>query len=113
MAEKLMKGIRVYLWTSFAVGAVLSVIAQVHSEDESSIPVTVQVTRRFFQDLYTTLQPNSTQGITMQCDDNATYLVNESQCINNNHLFNGNLKCMILDSYFNLNHAISTQSVHL
>ena len=94
-----MKSIRVFLWTlsSFAVAIVLSVIAQVHSEDESSTPVTVQVTRRFLQDVYfTILQPNDTHVTSTFCEaNNATYLVNESQCINNNHLFNGNLKCMM------------------
>ena len=91
-----MKSVRVFLWTSFAVGAVLSVIPQVHSEDESSTPVTVQVTRRFFQDVYyTKLQPNNTQ-VTTVCYVNATYLVNENQCINNHYFFNGSLEYMIL-----------------
>ena len=92
LLQKMMKSIRVFLQASFAIGAVLSAITQVYSEDESSaIPVVVR--RRKIQDLYTILQQNNTEDT--RCDvDNATYLVNENQCINNHYLFNGNLKCM-------------------
>ena len=88
-----MKSVRVFLWASFAVGAVLSVIAQVHSIDTArTIPVIVR--RRPSLDIYTVLQGNST-GSNINCDiDSATYLVEENQCINNQHLFNGNEKCM-------------------
>ena len=84
-----MKSIRVFLWASFAVGAVLSVITQVHSEVESSaIPVTIN--RRSI-DVRTLLQGNNTGPTHINCDiDNATYLVEENWCINNQHLFDGN-----------------------
>ena len=82
-----MKGIRVFLWASFAVGAVLSVIAQVHSE----VDIPVATSRRSLDIKF--YQGNNTRFAT--CDvDNATYLVKENQCINNQHLFNGNEKCM-------------------
>ena len=86
-----MKSVRVFLWASFAVGIVLSVIAQVHSVDTSrAIPVVVW--RRTSLDIYTILQGNNT-GSNNNCDvDSATYLVEENQCINNQHLFNGNVE---------------------
>ena len=89
-----MKSISVVLWTSFAVGAVLSVIAQVHSQDNSSaIPVVIR--RRPSLDSYTILQANKSEDVV--CDvNNATYLVKENQCINNRYLFNGNMKYMHL-----------------
>ena len=89
-----MKSIRVFLWASFAVGAVLSVIAQVHSEVESSaIPVAVR--RRSF-DFHIILQEDNTGSTNINCNvDNATYLVEENQCINNQHLFNRKEKCII------------------
>jgi hypothetical protein len=88
-----MKNIRVFLWASFAIGAVLSVIAQVHSEDNSRLgAIPVAVSRRASLDIYITLLGNG-----IACDvDNATYLVKENQCINNQYLLNGNEKCMIL-----------------
>ena len=86
-----MKCIRVFLWTSFAVGAVLSVIAQVHSEDKSSATLVVLVSRRIQSDMYTILQQNGTELMPFNCDnDNATYVVKEDQCISNHQLFNGN-----------------------
>ena len=89
-----MKGIRVFLWASFAVGAVLSVIAQVHSVDTSRI-IPVVVRRRSSLDIYTILQGNRTE-VDNRCDvDNATYLVKENQCIDNQYLSNGNEKCML------------------
>ena len=93
-----MKSIRVFLWASFAVGAVLSVIAQVHSEVESSAtPVTVN--RRSI-DFRIILQEDDTEPTNIICDvDNATYLVEENQCINNQHLFDGNEKCMTILQY--------------
>ena len=89
-----MKSTRVFLWASFAVVAVLSVIAQVHSEDDScAIPVAV--TRRPSLDFHTLFQGNNTGSTNINCDvNNATYLVKENQCINNQHLFSGNEKCM-------------------
>ena len=87
-----MKSIRVILWASFAVGAVLSVIAQVHSEDESSATLVVLVSRRKMFDMYTILQQNNTELMSLNCDnENATYVVKEDQCISNHQLFNGNL----------------------
>jgi hypothetical protein len=93
-----MKSIRVSLWASFAVGAVLSVLAQVHSVDNSNA-IPVAVTRRPSLDIYTILQGNRTGFNT--CDvDNATYLVKENQCINDRYLSNGNEKCMYyIDGY--------------
>ena len=91
-----MKRMRVSLQAGFAVGAVLSVIAQVHSEVESSA-TPVAVNRRSF-DVHTLLQGNNT-GPThiISCYvDNATYLVEENQCINNQHLLHGNEKCTII-----------------
>ena len=85
---------RDFLWASFAIGAVLSVLAHVQSQDAStSVPVTVS--RRPSLDTYTILQGNRTYGRVCNVD-NATYLVKEKRCINDEHLFNGNLKCMIL-----------------
>ena len=86
-----MKSVRIFLWASFAV---LSVIAQVHSIDAArAIPVIVR--RRTSLDIYTVLQGNRNTGSNINCDiDSATYLVEENQCINNQHLFNGNEKCM-------------------
>ena len=110
-----MKGIRVFLWASFAVGAVLSVVVQVHSEVESStIPVAVIINRRSF-DVQTLLQGNNTGPTHINCDvDNATYLVEENQCINNQHLFNGNEKCMTLLQYIDLHYyQFPTQNVLL
>ena len=88
-----MKSIRVFLWASFAVGAVLSVIAQVHSEVESTA-TPVAVNRRSL-DFRIILQANNTGSTNINCDDdNATYLVDENQCINNQHLYNGNEECI-------------------
>ena len=77
-----------FLWASFAVGAVLSVIVKVHSEVESTaIPVAVR--RRTLRDIFIALQGNKTNYF--YCNfANATYLVKENQCINNQYLFNGN-----------------------
>ena len=88
-----MKSIRVCLWMSFAVGAVLSaVIAQVYSEDNSSA-ILILVNRRPSLDIYTMLHwGNETKH--MICPNNGTYLVKENLCINNQYLFNGNVKCM-------------------
>jgi hypothetical protein len=84
-----MNSIRVFLWANFAVGAVLSVIAQVHNS--SAIPVAVS--RRPSLDVLTILQGNNTGSTTINCHvDNATYLVKENECINNQYLFNGNEK---------------------
>ena len=82
---------RIFLRASFAIGVVLSVIAHVQSQDAStSVPVTVM--RRPSLDTYTILQGNGTDGLVCTAD-NATYLVKENRCINNEYLFNGNLKC--------------------
>ena len=81
---------RLHLWASCAIGAVLSVIAQAHSEDESSA-IPVGTNRRQSGDMYTILQQDKTD-VRMQClVYNATYLVEERQCINNHYLFNSNL----------------------
>ena len=94
-----MKSIRVYLWASFVVGAVLSVIAQVHSEDETTAIPVVTVLRRPSLDFYHILQGNKTDSEQMRCDaENATYLVKENQCINNHYLFNGNLVAEMHDT---------------
>ena len=92
-----MNGISVFLWASFAVGAVLSVITQVHSEVESSA-IPVALNRRSIDVRILLQEDNTVTGSTnIICDDdNATYLVEENQCINNQHLFNGNEKCMTL-----------------
>ena len=96
---------RVSLWASFAVGAVLSVIAQVHSEDKSSA-IPVAVTRRSSLDIRIIyiLQGNytgSTNNI-INCDvENATYLVKENECINDQYLFNSNKNCMTLYTAIN------------
>ena len=81
-----MKSIRVFVWASFAIGAVLSV----HSEDYfSAIPVAVN--RRSSIDIYLKLQGNKT--LHGQCNvNNATYLVEDNQCVDNQYLFNGNKK---------------------
>ena len=80
---------RLYLWASCAIGAVLSVIAQAHSEDESSV-IPMVISRRQSGDMYTTFQQDKTD--VRKCPvDNATYLVEERQCIDNHYLFNGNL----------------------
>ena len=51
--------------------------------------------RRQSGDIYTTLQQDKTD-VRMQCPvDNATYLVEERQCINNHYLFNGNLNACL------------------
>ena len=84
-----MKSIGFYLWTSFAVGAVLSVIAQVHSEDRPSVTsvVTVMISRRLSLDIYTIHQGNNTY--VFSCNpENSTYLVKENH---SHYLFNGNL----------------------
>ena len=82
-----MKSIRFYLWTSL-VGVVVSVLAQVHSEDGQSATPAVVVWRRYF-DIYIILQGNRTEQF--RCDDeNVTYLVKENQCFTNHYLFNGN-----------------------
>jgi hypothetical protein len=82
-----MKSIGVFLWASLAVGAVLSVIAEAHTS--SAIPVAVS--RRPSFDVLTILQGNNTGSNTINCHpDNATYLVKENECINNQYLFNGN-----------------------
>ena len=87
-----MKSISVFLWASFAVGAMLSVMAQAHSENQSWATTTVvTVWRRQSNDLYSILQQNKTEDI--HYHGNETYLVKETQCINNHHLFNGNLRC--------------------
>ena len=88
-----------FLWANFAVGTVLSVIAQVHSIDTArAIPVVVR--RRPSLDIYTVLQGNNTITGSNNCDfDSATYLVEENQCIKNQHLFNGNKKCMTILQY--------------
>ena len=91
---KMRNSSRVFLWASFAIGVVLSVITQVHSE-AASISVPVTVTRRLSLDTYTILQGNGTGRLVCNVD-NPTYLVKENRCINNEHLFNGNQKCMIL-----------------
>jgi hypothetical protein len=89
-----MKSISAFQWESFAIGAVLSVIAQVHSEDNSST-TPVAVRRRPALDIYTVLQVNKTEVVRCHSgDDNATYLVEEKQCINNRYLFNGKEKCI-------------------
>ena len=93
-----MKSTRVFLWTSFAVGAVLSMIAQVHSEDDPSATPVVTVWRRYL-DIYNILQGNKTEQF--RCDiENAlpTYLVKENQCIDNYYLFNGNLVAEMHDT---------------
>ena len=93
-----MKSIRVFLWASFAIGAVLSVITQVRSE-ESSSAIPVAVNRRLL-DFRTLLQENNTGSTNINCDvDNATYLVEENQCINNRYLFNGKEKCIDGNDY--------------
>ena len=94
-----MKRMRVSLQAGFAVGAVLSVIAQVHSEVESSAtPVTVN--RRSIDVRTLLIQENNIGSTSINCDvDNATYLVEENQCINNQHLFDGNEKCMTILQY--------------
>ena len=87
-----MKSIRFYLWTSL-VGAVVSVIAQVHSEDGQSATPAVVVWRRYSLDIYAILQGNRTE--LFGCDEeNVTYLVKENQCLTNHYLFNGNLQEM-------------------
>ena len=86
-----MKSIRVILWASFAIGAVLLLIAQAHSGDESRATPVVTVWRRQSNDIYTILQQNKTEDI--HCHSNETYLVKETQCVNNHQLFNGNLRC--------------------
>ena len=66
-------------------------MVQVHSEVElSAIPVIIR--RRASADIYTILlfQQNVTED-KLCPTDNATYLVKERQCINNQNLFNGNL----------------------
>ena len=88
-----MKSIRVFLWASFAIGTVLSVIVQVGSEVESTA-IPVAVNRRSL-DFRIILQEDDTGSTHINCDnDNATYLVKENQCINNQHLYNGKEKCM-------------------
>ena len=95
-----MNSIRLLLWASFAIGAVLSsVIAQVQSEDDSSA-IPVDISRRSSGDIisYTTLQQNKTEVVNCLVD-NATYLVKERQCVNNHYLVNGNLpECMTTHS---------------
>ena len=89
-----MKRMRVSLQASFVVGAVLSVIAQaLHSEDYfNATPVAVN---RRSLDVRIILQEDNTRSSNINCnDDNATYLVKENQCINNQHLFDGNEECM-------------------
>ena len=86
---------RVSLQASFTVGAVLSVIAQVriHSEDESSA-IPVAISRRSSLDILTIIyifQGNYTGSTNINCDvKNATYLVKENECINDQYLFNSN-----------------------
>ena len=94
-----MKSVRIFLWASFAVGTVLSVIAQVHCVDTSrAAPVIVR--RRSSLDIYTVLQGNRTE-LDNRCNvNNATYLVKENQCINNQHLYNGNENCMTVLHYY-------------
>ena len=85
---ELLQKMNLLLWASFAIGAVLvlSVIAQVQSEyDSSAIPVVIG--RRQSGDSYTTLQ----QDVTNCPTDNVTYLVKERLCVNDHYLFNGNL----------------------
>ena len=96
---------RVSLWASFAVGAVLSVIAQVHSEVESSA-IPVAVIRRSSLDIRIIyiLQGNYTGSTNINCDvENATYLVKENECINDRYLFNSNKNCMTLYTAINGN----------
>ena len=70
---------------------VLLMIAQVQSEVESSaIPVIIR--RRPSADIYTILLFQQNRIEDRLCPtDNATYLVKERQCINNQNLFDGNL----------------------
>ena len=64
----------------------------VHVQCSRAIPVVSN--RRQSGDIYTTLQQDKTD-VRMQCPvDNATYLVEERQCINNHYLFDGNLKVL-------------------
>jgi hemin uptake protein HemP len=109
-----MKSIRFFLWANFAIGAVLSVIAQVHSEDYSSA-IPTAVTRRVSLDFHTILQGNNTGFTNINCDvDNATYLVEDNQCINNQYLFNGKEKCITLydNNYYTLMAIIITTLQH-
>ena len=88
-----MRSISLFLFRGeFVIGMViaLSVIAQVHSEGGWRISPVVLVRRRQIQDLYTTLQQNTTEDFTCHVG-NATLLVTENQCVSNFHLFNGNL----------------------
>ena len=77
-----MKSIGVFLWASLAIGTVLSVVAQVHSDATPA----VLIRRRKPGDMYGTTLSQQTCN-----DDNATYLVQENHCISNHHLFNGKL----------------------
>ena len=85
-----MKSIRRYLLASFVFGIVLSVIAHVHSGDDSGTTPVIVVWRRQSHDIYTILQQDKTEE-GLFCHDNETYLVKESQCVDNYYLFNGNL----------------------
>ena len=93
-----MKSVGVFLWASFAVGAVLSVIAQVHSEVESTA-IPVVVSRRSSLDIKLYQGNNNIYSNICDVANNATYLVKENQCINNQYLFNGNENCMTILQY--------------
>ena len=85
-----MKSIRRYLLASFVFGIVQSVIAQVYSGDDSGTTPVIAVRRRQSHDFYIILQQDKTE-VEVSCHDNETYLVKESQCVDNYYLFNGNL----------------------